>query len=697
MFGGSLVFVMTFGLVGCGIFGVAAYVGGLLAYGCASATVLAFCLLAGLRGRVRQAGLGKALDALAAGEPVDGASVVGPLGGPVRRCAEGMAWKRSRISFYESVFRELGTPTLVCDATGTVRQVSKSLLAMMNKSVDQMVRFRVNQALYNKGGVSKTEKAMQEGRKLEDDVELVLWDGRTVSARVFVSPVQDGEGNVVGAVAAFIDQTERLRHLKQMEEQRARMCRAGERISGLAEQVASATELLSASADDQAQGAQTQRRQTASVALAMEQMMGTVMEVARNAEATREAAAEANDSAGQGKSMVDAAVGAINEVAELAKRLEREVGELDAQAGEIGKIINVINDIADQTNLLALNAAIEAARAGDAGRGFAVVADEVRKLAEKTMDATREVETAIGTIQSRSKSAIASMEATARQVGESTNLSGRAGEALERIMEGIGDMVQRVTDITTVAGEQSSATEQVMQSVEDIASIAEDADEAAGQAASATREMADMAREMLSVSKEFRDGESDMKPREICGEMKGLLPGLLQEYVRETHDPEVFDAMQAEMGDPVFQPDETYPDSVFMDMAAFVGNRARTPLRDFYLGLGRYAAGRFGETHPDYFAEGSLKDFYLRMNQVHAAMDKSRSALRSPTFTFEDKGDGLFMNYRSPRGLFDFFEGLLLGAAEFKGEKVRVAVKPFDEQTARAEIVFLGRDESPKS
>ena len=135
-------------------------------------------------------------------------------------------------------------------------------------------------------------------------------------------------------------------------------------------------------------------------ATAMNQMNVSVLEVARNASDAADVTTNAREQAEEGSRNLNALIKMIGEVHQHALGLKDSMQDLGNQAQGIGNILNVISDIADQTNLLALNAAIEAARAGEAGRGFAVVADEVRKLAEKTMDATREVGSAVSSIQS---------------------------------------------------------------------------------------------------------------------------------------------------------------------------------------------------------------------------------------------------------------------------------------------------------
>jgi len=99
-----------------------------------------------------------------------------------------------------------------------------------------------------------------------------------------------------------------------------------------------------------------------------------------------ENAAEANRLMGETSAIAERATGAVSELIDSMRLIERSNEETHAIVSEIDKI-------ALETHLLALNAAIEAARvcAGGsaAGEGFAVVADEVKRLALRSAGAAK--------------------------------------------------------------------------------------------------------------------------------------------------------------------------------------------------------------------------------------------------------------------------------------------------------------------
>jgi methyl-accepting chemotaxis protein len=144
-----------------------------------------------------------------------------------------------------------------------------------------------------------------------------------------------------------------------------------------------------------------------------EQMVGAAQEMAavtsHNASQSQSAtsmASHAGEAANGGGLAMDKAVSQLNQAGEVIARAAERMEDLGQRSAEVSGIVQLIRDIADQTNLLALNAAIEAARAGEMGRGFAVVADEVRKLAERTQQATLDIETKIRLIVDGTNQAI---------------------------------------------------------------------------------------------------------------------------------------------------------------------------------------------------------------------------------------------------------------------------------------------------
>ena len=133
------------------------------------------------------------------------------------------------------------------------------------------------------------------------------------------------------------------------------------------------------------------------------------------------------------------------EIRENTSLLSDNVLTLSEQSKNIGNILNVINDIAKKTNLLALNASIEAARAGDSGKGFAVVADEVRNLAERTKNATEEIEKIILSLQNEASSASQEMDKASEAVNFGLDNLGKVAGEIDETISGINGMYQSIS------------------------------------------------------------------------------------------------------------------------------------------------------------------------------------------------------------------------------------------------------------
>jgi len=278
------------------------------------------------------------------------------------------------------------------------------------------------------------------------------------------------------------------------------------KVSRNTRSLVAAGEEISATSQQQAQGAELQRDQTNRVATAMQEMASTVQQVSENSNSAATASQKASEAARQGGKVVEETLSRMRAMAQSVGETAKKVQELGKQSDRIGKIIGVIDDIADQTNLLALNAAIEAARAGDQGRGFAVVADEVRKLAERTSSATKEITGMIGSIQTETQSAVAAMQASTAEVERGVELTTQAGSSLHDIIQMSEEVGEMITHIATAATQQSAATEQINHSIDQIAGIAAASAAGARQATDALQDLSALASSLLRLVGQFQLG-----------------------------------------------------------------------------------------------------------------------------------------------------------------------------------------------
>jgi len=126
---------------------------------------------------------------------------------------------------------------------------------------------------------------------------------------------------------------------------------------------------------------------------------------------------------------------------EVVSQMQQAMSAIGDSSGRIADIVGLIDAIAFQTRLLALNAAVEAARAGEFGRGFAVVAGEVRDLAQRCTVAAGEIKQLIS--DSREK------------VGDGTQLAGRSGDTLAKIVHSVRELTDVVGHIARTSAQQS--------------------------------------------------------------------------------------------------------------------------------------------------------------------------------------------------------------------------------------------------
>ena len=263
-------------------------------------------------------------------------------------------------------------------------------------------------------------------------------------------------------------------------------------INDTAEKVSSAAERTQATTRELAASSEHQAEQINTVTNAVQQMAGSIDGVSKNAEQLAEESGRSVEIAHNGAAVVQKTIHGMDSIRDRMQETSKRIKRLGESSQEIGDTVGLINDIAEQTNILALNASIQAAMAGDAGRGFAVVADEVQRLAERSADATKQIESLVKTIQSDTSEAMNSMEQSTSEVVAGAKLAEEAGSAVEDV-EGVSKhLAQLVDDISDATRQQAEAAANVSDSMTVIRDITAKNREGTNETAVAVGELAEL-------------------------------------------------------------------------------------------------------------------------------------------------------------------------------------------------------------
>lgn len=233
------------------------------------------------------------------------------------------------------------------------------------------------------------------------------------------------------------------------------------------------TEVMTISMSETKESSQEEFAEIDLLATAMSEMTSTVQTVADHAQNASALTEETSGQAQTGRDFVRDTVAKMSELSSDIAASAGAVNQVEERVGSIGSVVGTIQGISEQTNLLALNAAIEAARAGEAGRGFAVVADEVRNLAQRTQQATVEIQEMISQLQSSANSAVELMEKSVVEAADGVELVANAGSELDGIVEQVNQINDMNFQIATAAGQQSSVADEMNQNLTNVRELVE--------------------------------------------------------------------------------------------------------------------------------------------------------------------------------------------------------------------------------
>jgi methyl-accepting chemotaxis protein len=296
--------------------------------------------------------------------------------------------------------------------------------------------------------------------------------------------------------------------IKAENAKREGMLQATNQLQDIVDILSSASEELSVQIEQSAQGAKSQSDRTTDTATAMEEMSKTTIEIASNTSNVFNVSNQTSDEAKSGTEAVVKVMDDMDHVQNMTEVLTTEMYTLKENSTKINKILEIINDIVDQINLLSLNAAIESARAGEAGRGFAVVSDEIRKLAEKTINATGDIEKVILDVQKAVDDNVSNVSTITTAVTKAKEDTNVANGVLTSIVNMAEDVTIQVQSISTACEEQSAVSNEISETINAISEIGTETSTAMNESSLAINELSQQAQKLKQLIDQLRSDNS---------------------------------------------------------------------------------------------------------------------------------------------------------------------------------------------
>nr|HPR18670.1 methyl-accepting chemotaxis protein [Candidatus Cloacimonadota bacterium] len=231
----------------------------------------------------------------------------------------------------------------------------------------------------------------------------------------------------------------------------------------------------------------------------------TVEEVRQTAEISNKKAQSVSDNAVEnlnvakdGTLAIENTISGMSKIKQHMESIANMVVKLSEQSQTISRITESVNELAEQSNLLAVNAAIEAAKAGEHGKGFSVVAQEIKNLAERSKEATKQIQNILEDIQKSISKAVMVTEEGSKAVAEGLHLTSTAGDTISILAKGVEDAANAAIQIAASSQQQLEGMDQITVAMENVK-------EASAQSATGTQQAADSAKDLQRLGERLKE------------------------------------------------------------------------------------------------------------------------------------------------------------------------------------------------
>lgn len=301
--------------------------------------------------------------------------------------------------------------------------------------------------------------------------------------------------------SSFNEMAEKLRStMKNVGNSSEQVAATSEQLTASSMEVSHATEAVTVSIQDIAQGIAEQDQMTTDVRGFSAHILKKMNDINSSISEVNESAEQAQELSDLGRQSVKNVINQMDIISNNTNELSHKVKELDENKESIATAVTVIKDIAAQTNLLALNASIEAARAGEAGKGFAVVAEEVRKLADESNLAAVEIENVVQKIAVSTKEIEVDITRSEESVSIGKQRVDVAGDTFKQIIEAIYVVQNQTKAVITAVQTVHQDVGKLVEEIDDISKVSENSNDNVQSVAASTQEQNAAMEEVAAAS-----------------------------------------------------------------------------------------------------------------------------------------------------------------------------------------------------